>query len=456
MANQKLSRREFLNLAALTSAGVALAACAPAAAPGAEPAAPAEAETAPTTVPAAPGERKVEFWGVGSPGHTDAVMKTTEELRANTGLFIDYVRNASGWPSQLEKLNAGIAAGSVPDLAHVKDFNMWDYAWRDTVLPLDDYFAASSIDPNKFRKSIWQAMHYKDTVYAAPWKGSFVWVQYINHDLFEAAGLDPAVDVPDTWDKLVEVGQKLTDESAGHYGHAFYGLGTIEPDFFIFTSFVGQAGGTVLSEDKLTLDTPEANEALQWMYDMLWTWKIALPPDQMQGVWDVVKSGVVGTWINGVWFVEEALATAPDLTWSLHPIPCHKTCDNVDTPECIIVPKGAANPDLSWEAIELLLDPQIDLEHALVQGFLPAYTENLDKLGEAATKNQEAIKTYAEVGKNPDLRPRQWVEGYDEMVSVVMPEIQAVWFDQKSVKDGLVTAEQLGNEVLTRVRETGR
>jgi ABC-type glycerol-3-phosphate transport system substrate-binding protein len=128
----------------------------------------------------------------------------------------------------------------------------------------------------------------------------------------------------------------------------------------------------------------------------------------------------------------------------------------VDTPECIIVPKGAANPDLSWEAIELLLDPAIDLEHALVQGFLPAYRGNLDKLGDAATKNQEAIRTYAEIGKNPDLRPRQWVEGYDELVSVVMPEIQAVWFDQKSVADGLASAEQLGNEVLQRVRETGR
>jgi multiple sugar transport system substrate-binding protein len=456
MANQKLSRREFLHLAAVTSAGAMLAACAPATAPTAAPAAQTEAPPGPTTAPAAPGEKKVEFWGVGSPGHTDAVVKTTEELRAKTGLFIDYVRNAAGWPSQLEKLNAAIAAGSVPDLAHVKDFNMWDYAWRETVLPMDDYFAASSIDPNKFRKSIWQAMHYKDTVYAAPWKGSFVWVQYINHDLFEAVGLDPAADVPDTWDKLVEVGQKLTDEGAGQYGHAFYGLGTVEPDFFLFTAYVGQAGGTVLGEDGLTLDTPEANEALQWMYDMLWTWKIALPPDQMQSVWDVVKSGIIGTWINGVWFVEEALATAPQLKWSLHPIPCHKTCDNVDTPECIIIPKGAKDPDLSWEAIELLLDPKIDLEHALVQGFLPAYTENLDRLGEAATKDQEAIKTYAEIGKNPDLRPRQWAEGYDEMVSVVMPEIQAVWFNQKSVKDGLVTAEQLGNEVLTRVRETGR
>jgi ABC-type glycerol-3-phosphate transport system substrate-binding protein len=219
---------------------------------------------------------------------------------------------------------------------------------------------------------------------------------------------------------------------------------------------VGQAGGKVLNEGVLTLDTPEANEALQWMVDMLWTKKVALPPEQMQGVWDVVKSGTIGSWINGVWFVEEALATAPQLKWSLHPRPGYKTSDDVDTPECIIIPKGAKDPALSWEAIQLLLDPGIDLDHALVQGFLPAYQDNLDRLGDAATVNKEAMSAYAGIGKNPDLRPRQWVEGYDEVVSVVLPEIQAVWFNQKSVKDGLVAAEKVGNEVIQRIKETGR
>jgi multiple sugar transport system substrate-binding protein len=446
MAKQSMSRRDFLKLAALTSTGAAMAACTPSQTPTPDPV------VGPTTAPPPLGERKVEFWGAGSPGHEEAVKISTEAIRADTGLFIDYVRAPAGWPNQLEKLNAAFAAGTVPDLAHVKDFNMWDYSWRDLLLPLDDYFASSSIVTNKFRNSIWESMHYKGTVYGAPWKGSFVWVQYINHDLFEAAGLDPESDVPTTWVELVNAGQKIIDVDDGNYGHSFYGLGTIEPDFFLFTAYVGQAGGIVLSEDKVTLDTPEANEALQWMHDMIWNWKVALPPEQMVGVWDTVKAGNVGTWINGVWFVEEALATAPQLRWSLHPIPCHKTCDNVDTPECIIIPKAVKNPDLSWEATELLLDPEIDLAHALVQGFLPAYTENLDKLGQAATVNKEAMTAYAEIGKNPDLRSRQWTEGYDEVVSVIMPEIQSVWYNRMGVKEGLISAEQLGNRAMDRVR----
>jgi ABC-type glycerol-3-phosphate transport system substrate-binding protein len=447
---RKLSRREFLNMTAMMTAGVAIAACAP-----------AVATTAPTTAPttgvaatAVKAERRVEFWGVSSPAHEAAVKKTAEDIRAKTGLFIDYVRAPNGWPDQLQKLNAAIAAGTPPDIVHVKDFNMWDYAWRDTLLPLDSYFASSGIDTGKFRKSIWNAMHYKGTTYAAPWKGSFVWVQFINNDLFTAAGLDPAKDIPKKWDDVVSTSQKIT--GGGNFGHAFYSLGTSEPDFFLFSSYVGQAGGKVFKDGVLTLNTPEATEALQWMYDLIWTKKFALPPDQMQGVWDVVKSGKVGSWINGVWFVEEALATAPNLKWSIAQRPGYKTFDDVDTPECIIIPKGAKDPALSFEAIKLLLDPQIDLDHALVQGFLPAYQENLDRLPVAATKNKEALTTYAAIGRNPDLRQRQWTEGYDEIVRVVMPEIQAVWFNQKSVKDGLIAAETAGNKVITRIKETGR
>jgi ABC-type glycerol-3-phosphate transport system substrate-binding protein len=414
------------------------------------------------TLPAlsAPGlaanERRVEFWGVSSPAHEAAVKKTAEEIKSRTGLTINYVRSPAGWQNQLERLNAALAGGNVPDIVHVKDLNMWDYAWREQAIPLDDYFAKSRIDPSRFRKSVWNAMHYRGKVYGAPWKGSFVWLQFINHDLFKAAGLNPETDAPATWDKLVEIGGKLTNESAGQYGHTFYALGTTEPAFFLFTALVGQAGGTVLSNGQLALDTPEATEALQWMHDMLWKHKISVPPDQMQNVWNIVKSGRVGTWQNGLWFVDEALATAPQLKWSIHPIPSHKTADNVDTPECIMIPKGAKNPDLSFEAIELLLDPKIDLEHALVQGFLPAYEDNLNQLGGAATQHPEIYKAYAEIGRNPALRARQWTEGYDEMVTAVMPEIQAVWFDQASVRDGLAQAQEAGSKVLTRVKETGR
>jgi ABC-type glycerol-3-phosphate transport system substrate-binding protein len=192
---------------------------------------------------------------------------------------------------------------------------------------------------------------------------------------------------------------------------------------------------------------------MQYMYDLLWTHKIAIPPELMESRFDLVKSGVVGTWHIGPWFIADATANAPQLKYSLHPVPCHTTCDNLDTPETVAIPTGAKDPEASWAAIQsIMLQPELDLELSTIDGFLPAYAENLDRLGSAAPSNNELWAAYAEIGKGRELRPRQWTEGYADMVAVVGPELQAVWFNQKSVADGLAAAQQAGNEALKRAR----
>lgn len=445
MAKRKLTRREFLHLAAMTSAGAALAACAPAATP--EPEAPKEEAPEPTKAPAAPAEKSVEFWSTSGGSFGDRLDELVAELKESSAITMEVSRAAGGWQGQMERLNAAIAAGSVPDLAHIKDFSAWDYAWRGAVLPLDDYYAASSLDTSNFRKSMWDAMKYRGTAYGVPWRGSFVWVMFLNNAMFEEAGLDPKTDVPTTWDELVDVSTKLTDEGAGKYGHAFYELGTREVSLMLFSTYVGQVGGRIFTEDMsaVTMDTPEVEEALQWMYDMLHSWKVALPPEEMPNKWDLVYNDLVGTWHVGLWFIDQANTNAPQLQWSLAKVPCHKACDNADTPECAVIPKGARDPDAAWEAIELLMTPENDLELSALIGALPVYEENLSK---GVWVSDEAYKTFAEIGRGEDLRPRHWVEGYEEVYAAILPELEAVWFDQKGVKEALAAAHKAGNEAL--------
>mgnify|MGYP005849474161 FL=1 len=392
---QRITRRAFFGTVAAATAATVVSACRPtltptgqppatkapvATQPAVEPTKPA-ATAAPTAVPTAKpaptvalAGQKVEFWGVESAQGNEQLLALLKEMQAKTGLTIEFVRAPGGWPSQLDRLAAAIAAGSGPDIAHIKDFNMWDYAWRGALLPLDEYYAKDNVDTKVFRKSIWEAMHYQGKAYGAPWKGSFVWGLFLNDTLFQQAGLDPVKDAPAKWPQVVEVAKKLTDESAKRYGYGFYDLGITEPNFMLFSAYVGQAGGKVISADKtkLTLDTPEANEAMQWMYDLLWTHKVAVPPAMMASLSDMTLAGSVGMWITGFWSPAGYDANAPQLKYSTRPMHCYKTCDNVDTPECMVVLKGAKRPVLSWEAIKLLLDPKIDLERSWVTGWLPA------------------------------------------------------------------------------------
>jgi ABC-type glycerol-3-phosphate transport system substrate-binding protein len=49
-------------------------------------------------------------------------------------------------------------------------------------------------------------------------------------------------------------------------------------------------------------------------------------------------------------------------------------------------------------------------------------------------------------------RPRTFVDGYEEIAAAITPELQAVWLNQRSPKDGLAAAERAGNAALARLR----
>src|SRR5699024_4279114 len=82
-----------------------------------------------------------------------------------------------------------------------------------------------------------------------------------NKTMFEEAGLElPDKDEPMTWDEFIEVNQELT--TGDQYGTGF----NIN---WVLQSFVWSNGGDFLDETqtKVTVDTPEFAEALQWFAD---------------------------------------------------------------------------------------------------------------------------------------------------------------------------------------------
>ena len=118
MSERRMTRRRFLALGMSASLGAALAACQPAAAPTQAP----EKVTQPTPVPAE--EKKIEFWGVTGGDFAEGLRKRLEEAKAEGKGYVDYVQIPGGWTGMTEKMNAAVAAKSVPDLAGIKDFRM--------------------------------------------------------------------------------------------------------------------------------------------------------------------------------------------------------------------------------------------------------------------------------------------------------------------------------------------
>src|SRR5919199_4042019 len=157
--SKSLSRREFLRLAALGGAGVALAACggAPAtSAPGATTAAEQTAQSNATVsggVPASSGAVTVDVWI--QQGAVDAAAEATKAFeKKNPDIKMNMIPTPLG--ETATKLLAAIAAGSgTPDLAYIEYPNMIEFTSRggkgltdlsDLLAPTKDQFVKWSLD----------------------------------------------------------------------------------------------------------------------------------------------------------------------------------------------------------------------------------------------------------------------------------------------------------------------
>jgi len=290
MEKRKLSRREFLTVAATFAGGSVLAACAPAATATV---APVDTVAVPT---AAPTEKPAE--ATKAPEPTTAPAKTVTKILMwddNVGRDQAGTPNDKMWAKMHDKFKAdhpevdvefqpilsgteirkafisAHAAGNAPDLFYTYPPSMNPYWDAGFLLQMDDYV---SIWKNKADvvDALWYDAKMDGHYWGIPadFYGMCLWWR---KDLFKAAGLDKA---PTTWDELVSYGQKLTDTSKKQYGFGLLGMAWAS---WYWENFVWQAGGEVTTTmpDKtveLTFTDDPGVAALQFYQDLKFKYKI--------------------------------------------------------------------------------------------------------------------------------------------------------------------------------------
>ena len=95
-------------------------------------------------------------------------------------------------------------------------------------------------------------------------------VVYYNRDLFDAAGV-PYPEAGWTWADFLAAAKALTKDIDGDGLTDQHGLG-VENSLIRFTPFIWQAGGELVDDvdhpTRLTIDTPQAREAIQFFIDL--------------------------------------------------------------------------------------------------------------------------------------------------------------------------------------------
>ncbi len=214
------------------------------------------------------------------------------------GVKVNYQHIPGTQEDYLVKLVSLLAANKMPDVFYIHSDEFYSWVDAGRLENLTPYMNASATakETKIWDKSL-QIFRYDTAtkqvgvdsgdLYGLP-KDLGPWAMVYNKTLFEAKGVAlPDPEKPMTWSEFVEVGRKLTSGSGINkvFGVANY---TLE-------AAVWSNGADFLNEDhtKVTVDTPEFAQAMQWVSDLALVEGISPTPEEDSA------SGWFSRWVNG-------------------------------------------------------------------------------------------------------------------------------------------------------------
>lgn len=228
----------------------------------------------------------------------DGFGEEFEQMHEGVAINIDYVP----WANAHDQFTTGIAGGQVPDLAEMGN------TWTPEFAELGAFAAVEPPEGVEFVEGLAQSATMDGSTYGYPWYAGARGLIY-RTDIFEQAG----VDVPTTWEELLEVGDTIAAETdiapiraAGGYQHMFQPL-------------VWNAGGDIATQegDAWTpgFDTEAGYEALGFvkeLWDKGWSPEGAVQWNSVDVRDDFTNEGAA-MMIGGGWDLRAILNANPDL-----------------------------------------------------------------------------------------------------------------------------------------------
>lgn len=302
----------------------------------------------------------------------DAAIKEFERRHPNV-VVRSMSMGAGGMNPQ--KLLTAIVGKVPPDVIHQDRFTIGDWASRDTFMSLDDFVKRDRNKPDGVRKeeyynACWAEAVYKNKLYAIPFSTDDR-VLFWNKTLFRKAGLDPERP-PQTWDELLDYSKKLTtykdDGSIKQVGYIpMFG------NVYLYM-YSWQNGGEFMSKDgrTCTMNNPRSVAALDYVTKFY---------DEMKGVealdsfsagfksydLDPFITNLVAMRVDVGYFIAFLARYGPDVDFGVAPAPVPR--ERLEgkgifkgQPKFLTwsggfsfaIPKGAKDPELSWEFIKFM------------------------------------------------------------------------------------------------------
>ncbi len=203
------------------------------------------------------------------------------------------------WDQFFSKWLSDVGIGNPPDavLYHINE--MPQYAQLGAVTPIDDLAEEVGIDLSDFPEEIQRLSHWNDELYGVPLDIHPIGM-YLNVDMVEEAGLD-INNPPTDRETFLEWAQALTKEDGSQYGVCFASVNV--QSFRVWYGWLWQNGAEFVDSDGTTVvvNSPEAQEALQFASDLVNTYRVA--PEGQQDPDTDFQNGKCAIHFQGPWWI---------------------------------------------------------------------------------------------------------------------------------------------------------
>jgi len=460
MFAEKLTRRHFLTGTAMATAGVALAACVPAA-----PAtvAPAEAEA---PVPAAKEPVTVRFMSRAGAANIPTIEKVmAEDFSVKfPNIRVQVEPAPDGW---VEKLLAQMIAGTAVDLFQAWGNIFYNWVDKDLLLDIQPYverdMGEAEIDTyNAFQ---WEGLVMKGVRVGMP-KYINLMTLSINKDRFDKYGVDyPPEDGDWTRDDYKIMLQTLADKakSAGDEG--------IWPGWCPmwhwdrFWGPVKSFGGEVVDSKygkTCLLDQPEAMEAFQFMYDLEWTWNLHAQPAQVENKWpgDSFAAELIITGEDGTYPIGRERSWREGgvpIRWDMRHVPKGPRGGRsvLGTTDAWSITKQTKHPEESWQLLHYLAGPYYQLNVIVKQeGIIPVLKPLIADFITAVREvkpalNDVRLETIREILDWGYAEDGPWFCDTTKAAEIIKPALEAIYTSGSEKPEYMIEITKQVNDVQT-------
>jgi multiple sugar transport system substrate-binding protein len=395
------------------------------------------------------------FWG--DPAEAAAyeqVITSFEEQHPDIDVEAQYTPGKSDYR---KRVSTAFAGDQPPDVFLINFREYGQYASSRALEPLESRLDASeTISEEDFYELPIEAFRYQGGELTCIPQNISSLVVYYNVDLFEAAGV-PLPEDDWTLDDFVDAATALTIDEDGDGVNEVHGLAT-ESSLIRYAPFIWSAGGSIVDDvdhpTRLTLDTPEAREAIEWYMNLGEQGHDVVPSEA-----EVLAEDDLSRFMNGraAMFLQSrrvvpTLREIEGFRWDVAPLPRDEEPAGVLHSDAFCMSAAAEDKDAAWAFIEYAVGPEgqrVLAETGRTVPSMKSVAESPVFLGEGTMPPSSEV--YIET--IPWLRRVPSIAIWPEIEDIFNAEFQQALYGEVDIDEAIKTVEEKSEDAFRRAEE---